>query len=504
MKRTDMRDAEDRITRRNLIMFPLGTVGRDMIYSLVTSYLLTFVLYAHILTAPQVTAIMIIMIAARVFDALNDPLMGCIIERTRTRFGKFKPWLSAGILSTAVVVYLAFNITLEGWSFVIFFGIIYLLYSITYTMHDIAYWSMIPSLSSDSNLRNQYTSRAVLFAGIGGVLASSLIPVLTAGDHAIGGNALTAYGRVALIIAVLSLLFMAFTVFGVREKQTAEEERTKAASYREIISTITRNHQLLWIALIFLLQQISNGMVSSGLGQTYIYLKFGYNGTYYAICQTLGVSVTAFLMICYPAISRRMPRKTLMRLLTVLAAAGYGIMLVSGCLPLSASFFTLTFGYMLTNFGQYGLYLIMMISIMNTIEYNEYRFGVRDESIVASLRPFLTKLSSAINIGVVNISYTLTGIIRYTNVIADLEQEANAGGITATGKAEEITALLSGVQPCQPVSLLATMSVLPCILLFVSYALYRKKYTLDEEEYDRICREIALRKQSAAFQTDDV
>ena len=293
MKRTDVRDAEDRITRRNLIMFPLGTVGRDMIYSLVTSYLLTFVLYAHILTAPQVTAIMIIMIAARVFDALNDPLMGCISERTRTRFGKFKPWLSAGILSTAGVVYLAFNITLEGWSFVIFFGIIYLLYSITYTMHDIAYWSMIPSLSSDSNLRNQYTSRAVLFAGIGGVLASSLIPVLTAGDHAIGGNALTAYGRVALIIAVLSLLFMAFTVFGVREKQTAEEERTKAASYREIISTITRNHQLLWIALIFLLQQISNGMVSSGLGQTYIYLKFGYNGTYYAICQTLGVSVTA-------------------------------------------------------------------------------------------------------------------------------------------------------------------------------------------------------------------
>ena len=73
------------ITRRNLIMFPLGTVGRDMIYNLVTSYLLSFVLFTHKLTAAQLSAITAIMVAARVFDALNDPIMGNIIERTRTR-----------------------------------------------------------------------------------------------------------------------------------------------------------------------------------------------------------------------------------------------------------------------------------------------------------------------------------------------------------------------------------------------------------------------------------
>ena len=67
---------EKKITKRNLIMFPLGTVGRDMIYNLVTSYLLSFVLFTHRLTAAQLSAITAIMVAARVFDALNDPIMG--------------------------------------------------------------------------------------------------------------------------------------------------------------------------------------------------------------------------------------------------------------------------------------------------------------------------------------------------------------------------------------------------------------------------------------------
>lgn len=84
-------------TKKNLLYFPLGTVGRDAVYSLINSYLLTFVLFTHSLNAAQVAAITGIMIAARVFDALNDPIMGNIIERTRSKFGKFKPWLFAHV-----------------------------------------------------------------------------------------------------------------------------------------------------------------------------------------------------------------------------------------------------------------------------------------------------------------------------------------------------------------------------------------------------------------------
>ena len=133
---------EQKRNRRNLWMFPLGTVGRDMTYVLFTNFLFTYVLFTRQLDAAQLSAITAIMVAARVFDALNDPVMGNIIERTRTRFGKFKPWLAIGILATSAVVIATFNSTLQGWSFIAFFGVMYFLHSLAYTMHDISYWGM--------------------------------------------------------------------------------------------------------------------------------------------------------------------------------------------------------------------------------------------------------------------------------------------------------------------------------------------------------------------------
>ena len=496
----------EKIRKRNLIMFPLGTVGRDMIYNLVTSYLLTFVLFTRNLTPAQLSAITAIMVAARVFDALNDPVMGNIIERTRTRWGKFKPWLVIGILTTSLVIYATFNVRLQGWSFVWFFGVMYFLYSITYTMHDISYWGMVPALSSDANTRNQLTSRATLFAGIGGVLAASLIPFFTAGDSALGGNAVTAYGLVALATAILGPVFLAFTVFGVREQRSYNDEPAPPISFKKIITTITGNDQLLWISLIFLLQQIGNGIVMSGVGQTYIYVEFGYSGIFFTAFQMLGMFVTAFLMIFYPAISRHMNRKKLMDVLMVVGFLGYVIMLAPGLLlakggvmvgGFDLKFILITLGYMLANFGQYGFYLIMMISIMNTVEYNELKHGTRDEGIVSSLRPFLTKLASALTVAVANGAYLVFHILKYTNGIAALEQQANQGLINDAQKAEAVTKLLSGVQHSQSAGLLLVMTILPCVLMFLSYILYKRRYKLDEAEYDRICAELEMRKAKA-------
>ena len=486
--------------KRNLIMFPLGTVGRDMVYNLVTSYLLTFVLFTRNLNAAQLSAITAIMVAARIFDALNDPVMGNIIERTRTRWGKFKPWLVIGILTTSLVVYATFNVKLQGWQFVWFFGAMYFLYSITYTMHDIAYWGMVPALSSDANTRNQLTSRATLFAGIGGVLAASLIPNFTAGDNALGGNAVTAYGLVALAIAIIAPIFLAFTVFGVKELRDYGDEPAPPVSFKKIIGTITGNDQLLWISLIFLLQQIGNGIVMSGVGQTYIYVEFGYKGIFFTAFQMLGMFVTAFLMIFYPAISRRMNRKKLMDILMFVGIVGYAIMLLPGLLMPGAGmpkFILITVGYMLANFGQYGFYLIMMISIMNTVEYNELKHGTRDEGIVSSLRPFLTKLASALTVAIANVTYLTFHILEYTNGIAGFEQQANQGAISSEQKADAITNLLQGVHHGQSVGLLLVMTVLPCALMFASFVLYQRRYKLDEAEYDRICAELEERKAKA-------
>ncbi len=489
-------------TKKNLLYFPLGTMGRDAVYSLINSYLLTFVLFAHSLNGAQVAAVTGIMIAARVFDALNDPVMGNIIERTRSKYGKFKPWLLAGGLSTSVVVYLLFNARLQGWSFVWFFALMYFAFSITYTMCDISYWGMIPALGSDSDVRNRFTSRATLFAGIGGTLASILIPVFSTGSGAIGGSTAVAYGRIALVIGILSPLFILFVLFGVQERRESVPagKQKEKFSLAQVFRTIARNDQLVWIAVIFLIQQVGNGLVIGGIGSAYIYFTFGYDGGLYSLFTTVGMSATAVLMVLYPAVSRRIHRKKLMGVMAAAAVAGYALMLISMAVPEAGmvKFGMLVAGYMFSNFGQYCFYLIMMISIMNTVEYNEYKFGTRDEGIITSLRPFITKMSSALIVALTSATYLVFGVTEYTNAISDLEQQCAQGIISEEQKLAEISDVIfgttgggySGVLAAQSTGLLITMTVLPCTLLLVSYFLYQKKYKLDEEAYDRICAEL--------------
>ncbi len=546
---------DQKTVKKNRLMFPLGTVGRDMMYQLFTNYLYAYVLLTRQLDKAQLATIAAIMVAARVFDALNDPLMGNIIDRTRTRWGKFKPWLVVGILTTSLVIYAAFNTKLQGWPFVIFFGVIYFLYSITYTMHDISYWGMIPSLSTDAAERNLLTSRTNLFAGFGGALANFLIPMLTVGAMTIGRSSVTAYGVIALIIAVITPLFLCFTIFGVRENRAYEKEPAPKISFKKIIRTIVGNDQLRWIIPIFLLQQIGNGVVLGGLGQFYIYFQFGYAGGLYSLFNTIGMLATAVLMILYPVISAKVQRKALMKKLLLASIIGYAVMLAAGLFGSSLgmiAFWIITLGFMIANVGQYGFYLILMISILNTVEYNEYTTGSRDDAIIASIRPFVTKLGGALIVVITTVTYLLFNVTDTTNQISDYEMKAQKAqqvvvegmaleqsgdeklatvlkeieeqelGVFVTDISEDdlkavvvkndeaklnevldkvdkakltnIDDVLSKVESGQTVGLLLTMVILSFIFMLLTYVLYMKHYKLDEPEYERICKELEERK----------
>ena len=486
--------------KRNLRAYPVGTVGRDMIYQLFTNYILTFALFTRELSASQLAAITGIMIGARIFDAFNDPIMGNIIESTRTRWGKFKPWLLAGILSTSLVVMYIFNTKLTGWPFIAAFGICYFLYSITYTMHDISYWGMAPSLGRDADSRNQFTARATFFAGIGATLATVAIPALTAGSGTIGGNAQTAYGILAIAVCVFAPLCLCVTIFGVKEDLSYQAEERPKVSFRTILTTIFGNRQLVIAALIFLLQQIGSQIIMGGVGSTYIYFEFGYNGGLYSVFTIVGMAATVVLMIGYPAISRKIDRKPLMTVMMIVSSVGYVLLLVSGLfLPAAstAKFAGITVGYMLSNFGSYCFYLVMMISIFNTVEYNELTRGFRGEGIITSLRPFITKVASAVIAGITTLTYVSCGVLHYTNRISACEQQANQGKIGVAAKTASINAVIREVGSGQKTGLLLVMSAVPFLFMLLACVLYEKKYRLDEATYRQICDVIEKRRAGA-------
>ena len=167
-------------------------------------------------------------------------------------------------------------------------------------------------------------------------------------------------------------------------------------------------------------------------------------------------------------------------------------MLISGLVMPAAmpAFWVLTIGYMLLAFGLYGYHLVLMISIFNTVEYNELKKGSRREGIITSIRPFITKLGCALVVVITSLCYLLFRVTDFTNKIASLEQAANQNLITTEMKNAQIAQVIQNVGKGQSVGMLLFMVIVPFVLLLISYLLYKRFYKLDEETYAQIVSEL--------------
>ena len=152
---------------RNRICFGLGTVGRDMFYSFESNTLLHFLTYVLDLPVWVFAATSLILSVMRIFDAFNDPITGLLIDNIRSPWGKFKPAILFGGILSAVTSLLLFANIGAGWSFVIIFGIAYLLWDVSFGINDIGYWTLLPVMSSDQKQRERNGTFARICANIG-------------------------------------------------------------------------------------------------------------------------------------------------------------------------------------------------------------------------------------------------------------------------------------------------------------------------------------------------
>ena len=494
---------QESLSKRNLWAFSLGGIGRDMCEALWSGFLMTFVIYTKSLTASQFAAISMLAVAARVLNVICDPVMGNILEVTRTRWGKFKPWITIGMICSSLVFYISFSNTLGGWSYVALFGVMYFTFSIVFSMIDISSWGMLPSLAVKKEDRDLLTSRTVLLSGIGAGAVWLIVPVFTVGDLVIGGNALTAYSTIVKVFCAFFIGMQMITLIGVKEKPLPPKGNVNTVSIKTIIKTVRNNDQLMWCILIFFLNSVASGILNSALSTSYLYFEFGYNGMLITVFMALGAAATGLVMLFFTPISKRFSRQWLMRAATVSAVAGYAIILLAGLFmpkgPLilnmfSFKFIVLMFGNLFAFAGQNTGFLILMICIANTVEYNEWKTGDRAEGIIFSMRPLITKLGYAAIQFIVMCTFLLTGVRDFTNGISDLENAAEQGLITEIQKSDMIKSLLETVPGGKSAALLACMTVIPAILAYGTYYFYKKRYTIDEESYDRMLEEISNKK----------
>ena len=497
---------------KNMLMFSLGTIGRDFLYFLFNSFLMTFILFTKTIDNKMLMVVGAIIAVARIFDAMNDPIMGGIVENTRTKWGKYKPWQLLGAVLTGAVIISVFCVKLDGWSYIGFLAFAYLMFSITFTMNDISYWGMLPSLTSDEHERNKLTSCAQLLASAGVGLASLLIPLFTTGSLAKWG-APTGYKVIGIISAVLMVLFQLFTILGVKEKPLPpiKPDKSDRLTLKKMFQTIAKNDQLLWCALIMLIFSIGTGVVGGGLLTMYVYFEFGYEGGY-TLLIGLGYGIISTLFTAtYPWLSKKFGRNKILYSAGIATIFGFALMLIFAlAIPTGApkssewfaKFILIAVAYTFIGYGA-GFYMIMVINMANTVEYNEWKYGQRNESLIFSLRPFTAKLSSALTQALVIGVYAVASITTYTNAISNIENEASKNLITNKVKMEKITEIINKVSLQDRQILVSCMCIIPIVFMIVALILYKKKCTLSETRLAEMVKETEARKLALAGATEN-
>ena len=411
--------AEDKQFNRNKWLFSVSGIGRDMSYQLIASFLLTYIQFGMTLTIAQFTTIsLLIGIAGRIWDAINDPMMGAIIEGTHMKYGKFRPWILIGALLTGTIIILMFNIqtVFTGWGFVVYMVVMYLLWESAFTMNDIGYWSMLASLSSKKEQRNSATMLTVVFAGIGAFIAQGGISFLYP------GNVLQAFRWISIGVAVIFMVMQVIMVVFIRERPRAQMEVNEKVSFKQMWDTIKKNDQILWMTLSMLFYNVGSSLLV-GLAYNLYYLEIGYDGNaivFIAIFGIFNIAAQAF----YPKLANWLGRKKLQVVSILTACVGYvGIALIGWFSWFPFNLITLSIFGVFVFVGQALFYMASIINMTNCVEYNEYKRGERNEAVVSTLRPLMAKFADALKYGIVTLVLIVSAVYGLSQNISTVEAQ---------------------------------------------------------------------------------
>ena len=480
-----MEESKGLVSRRTRLSFGLGCIGRDAAYTLVNNFIMTYLTLAVGISNWQLAGVGVIMVIARIWDAINDPMMGTIVDNTRSRWGKFKPYIITGAVLNSIFIILLFSDTaLSERAFLVVFAITYILWGMTYTMNDISYWSMLPSLTVNPRERERVSSLARIGANIGLFLVTAAVPLITQ-----MGRMTTMYRGISIVIAVLFIGCQLLVVLGVQEQKTAVTAAQSHTSLGGMVKVILKNDQLLAIIICMLLFNIGY-YTTTGFGVQFFYFDYGvYGGMEFTIfALAIGVAQIVTLAL-YPKISRNLNRRQLFTLAILMVVVGYlCFMLVGYLLPMNMAVLCVI-GLILFA-GQAIIQLLNLVLLADTIEYGQWKLGSRNESVIFSLNPFITKLASAIQAGIFAFTLAISGLNQYSNEISALEKSTTLSSEQIKQQANE---LVAAIPDSATLLLRVSMIALPLLLIVVSYLVYRKFYRIDDEMYHRIIRDLEAR-----------
>ena len=427
------------------IAYSCGTFGHDVFYAMLATYFMIFVTSNlfhsenHEHDAYMIGIVTTIILVLRVGELFLDPFIGNTIDKTKKRWGKFKPWVIVGAFVAAISLAILFTdmggLTVSNpMLYLVLFGALYLIMDVFYSAKDVAIWSMIPALSFDSREREVTATYARIGSVFGGQLVTAIVmPVVLYFSLNENGGAGDSAGWFAFAvigggIATLGAIILGL---GTKEEDSALRENKTETSFKDVFSVLIKNDQLLWIAIAYLIYGLGVNIINN------------FN-LYYFIYVLGDAKQFSFLGVINVIIG-------LLAGIVLYAMAGTSVVMTL----FAAGLFSLP---------QPLIFLVVLMTITDAVEYGQLKLGHRDEALVLCVRPLVDKLAGAIASGMIGLTAIWVGM-------------------TSGATAETIA-------PENLFHFKLVMFAAPFALILLGTILYRAKVTLTEAEHARIVEEL--------------
>lgn len=485
----------------------IGMAGQNIIYGIISSGLAFY--FSNVIALPAM-AISVIMLIARIWDAINDPMMGTFVDKTKSKWGKCRPYLIFMPIIIMVGTILCFangiyseanNTPAQNALIIAWAGISYILWGMLYTAADIPLWGIASRMTADESKRSNLLSLARMVAGVGGALGFIMVPIAQGLANAFPGgsadkvakNLQLAFIIVAIVLAVLGTILFQCAALA-KERVDCDEEQKRG---------ILDNFKIMWRNKPFRRILIS-GIIRSPfqllliLAMPLMTMYFGNNGATTDIVKNiilqygpiaLGVFGGQFgAMGLTPFLCKKFEKKTIFNFMNVLSGIAFAMIFVLylifpttlGGVPiilLSIAFF----------FASAGVGFIMVLQSMmiaDCVDYEEHQNGTRPDGVFFSGQSFLTKLAAGLAVLVQGIGYSIVGY--ETDAITSMNS-ALASGLVTFAEEYRTFAMIMFFLVSIPPAIGMILSIIPML-----------KYELNDKEHTRILDELNAKRLALA------
>ncbi|MBR3819419.1 MAG: MFS transporter [Clostridia bacterium] len=403
----------NKISLREKLGYGVGAIGLDLSYGMFYSYLSIYLTNALGISP---AFLLIITPLARLWDGINDPMMGMIVDRTKTKMGKYRPWIITGATINAVVLCLLFNnpgFASGSVGLYVYAAVLYVLWGMTNTLADIPFWSMVPSFASEEKDRNLVSTIARAFSGLGQGIISIFTPIAVAYLGGVAGSKLDSmtsdtlskgFGKWSIITAAGLIFFAAISVLSTKERRIVVNN--DKFSFKAAINVIKQNDQLL-IFMLFAMISNAGFYMTSGISSYYFTSVLG-DLTLQSKFNLMGTVGSVLAILVVPVCSKFMNNRSIYKLSLGMAAAGYiGMAIVGYLIPGNVTLLGIC--YILTSLGTGSMFVNQTVMLADCVDYGEYKTGKRNQSLTFSMKGFLQKMAYTIQAIIMYATFTVTG-----------------------------------------------------------------------------------------------